>query len=173
VTRESRLAAQRKYNHSPKGKAAAARYAASGKHRVDVARWAATERGKEAARKRMRKWRALNPDKDRESRIRSLRKWRKENREAFRIHCRHRRKLEHDAEGSHTAKDIKLLFAAQRGLCVCGGDLSTSYHVDHMVPLSRGGTDSPKNLQLLCPPCNHSKRNKTMTEWTQSKLITC
>lgn len=165
-TRERRLAAQRKYNKSPKGRAASARYCASEKKKADDARWRATDRGKENARDRQRRWRALHPDKDRESRLMSLRKWREENREAYRIHCRKRRKLEREAEGSHTAADIKNLFAEQRGICLCGDDLGTNYHVDHMTPLSRGGSDWPENLQLLCPSCNYSKRNKTMMEWS-------
>ena len=158
--RERRLAAQKKYNRSSKGRAAAARYGTTEKKKAADKRWQASERGKEANRERKRRWRAANPDREREIRVKALRKWREENREAYRIHCRQRRKLEHDAEGSHTAKDIKALFVAQRGLCLCGIDLGTSYHVDHIVPLSRGGTDWPTNLQLLCPPCNHSKRNK-------------
>lgn len=32
--------------------------------------------------------------------------------------------------------------------------------VDHIVPISRGGTDRPTNLRLLCPPCNKKKSAK-------------
>ena len=165
MTRASRLAALKKYNHSPKGKAAYARYAASGKRKPADARYAATDAAKAKARERMRRWRKRNPDKAREQTKLGLRKWRNENREAFRLHCRKRRKLKREAAGFHTITDIRALFLKQRGICFCGDDLGTSYHVDHKKPLSRGGSDWPKNLQLLCPPCNHSKHNKTMTEW--------
>ena len=171
--RKRRLATKRKYNHSPKGRAAIARYVASQKHRDATARWAATDHGRQCAIERMRKWRALNPKKAREQTKASLCKWRDENREAFRIHCRKRRKLEREADGHHTITDIKKLFTKQRGICICGVDLGISYHVDHKTPLSRGGSDWPRNLQLLCPPCNYSKRNRTMREWSQSKLKTC
>ena len=40
--------------------------------------------------------------------------------------------------------------------------------VDHMLPRSRGGTDHPDNLQLLCSGCNKSKGGKTMAEWRAS-----
>lgn len=30
-------------------------------------------------------------------------------------------------------------------------------HIDHVIPLARGGADSEENLQLLCRPCNLRK----------------
>jgi len=41
------------------------------------------------------------------------------------------------------------------GLCVrCGG---TGTHVDHVVPVSKGGGWELGNLQLLCPACHSVK----------------
>lgn len=37
--------------------------------------------------------------------------------------------------------------------------------IDHKTPLSRGGSNWPGNIQLLCLPCNDSKGTKTMDEW--------
>ena len=37
--------------------------------------------------------------------------------------------------------------------------------VDHVVPLSRGGTNDPGNLTPACKPCNSSKRDKLVEEW--------
>ena len=39
--------------------------------------------------------------------------------------------------------------------------------LDHILPRSRDGTDEPKNLQLLCTPCNSSKGALTQEEWLQ------
>ena len=42
----------------------------------------------------------------------------------------------------------------------------TSYHVDHVVPLSRGGGNGVDNICLACPSCNSSKNNKLLgLEW--------
>jgi len=32
--------------------------------------------------------------------------------------------------------------------------------VDHIIPVSRGGSDRPTNLRLLCPQCNRKKGSK-------------
>lgn len=43
--------------------------------------------------------------------------------------------------------------------------------VDHVVPISRGGTHSWENVVLACQHCNCSKRNSIYpTEWTAVKL---
>jgi 5-methylcytosine-specific restriction endonuclease McrA len=36
---------------------------------------------------------------------------------------------------------------------------------DHVVPLSRNGTNEESNLVACCRPCNSSKRDKLLSEW--------
>jgi 5-methylcytosine-specific restriction endonuclease McrA len=43
-----------------------------------------------------------------------------------------------------------------------------TYHVDHVVPLVRGGSDDPSNLVIACVPCNLSKGDKLPHEWKRS-----
>jgi 5-methylcytosine-specific restriction endonuclease McrA len=64
--------------------------------------------------------------------------------------------------GSFTAGDIRDLWRRQFGLCAkCGISLIfTGYHVDHVIPIVRGGRNEGGNLQLLCPRCNLSKGAK-------------
>ncbi|OKI71401.1 HNH endonuclease [Streptomyces sp. MJM1172] len=38
-------------------------------------------------------------------------------------------------------------------------------HLDHVVPLSRGGEDVESNMVPACAPCNLSKGAKTLEEW--------
>jgi 5-methylcytosine-specific restriction endonuclease McrA len=38
--------------------------------------------------------------------------------------------------------------------------------IDHVIPLSRGGHHIPDNLIACCRPCNCSKSNKLVEEWT-------
>ena len=38
------------------------------------------------------------------------------------------------------------------------------WHVDHYVPISKGGPDAPWNLRISCKECNMSKSNKLPEE---------
>ena len=59
------------------------------------------------------------------------------------------------------------LYGEQEGVCAgCATHFPFRVmDVDHILPRSRGGTDHPDNLQLLCSGCNRSKGGKTMAEW--------
>ena len=57
---------------------------------------------------------------------------------------------------------------------VCGVPYET--HVDHIIPLARGGTDDLKNLQPLCAACNLRKKdvmsNADLVRWVLSRGLT-
>ena len=61
------------------------------------------------------------------------------------------------------------LLIAQEGLCgLCGHGLPKDrrqVHVDHIYPVSLGGTNAVSNLQAVCKPCNESKHDSTMAEY--------
>lgn len=90
----------------------------------------------------------------------SRKAWRK-RRTAHLAHVRNRRARLRTVEGEHAAADIEHQHAAQQGLCFyCRADLAaTGYHVDHVVPLARGGSNGPENIALACPRCNLTKRD--------------
>jgi len=44
-------------------------------------------------------------------------------------------------------------------------------HFDHLQPISRMGKHIPDNLVPSCQPCNQSKKDKTVEEWNDYKLL--
>jgi 5-methylcytosine-specific restriction endonuclease McrA len=132
---------------------------------------------KEDTIERNRQWRAENPERraenrrqeyerNRERAIEETRQWCQEHTEQAKANKRRHRARKRDAAGQHTAADIQVIYASQRGLCWwCSCELKDNYHVDHRVPLARGGSDAPENLVLTCPHCNISKGSKLPSEW--------
>ena len=62
------------------------------------------------------------------------------------------------------------LFGLQEGKCN-GCEVLFPFRnmtIDHIIPRSRGGSDAPDNLQLLCGACNSTKSNRTQDELIQS-----
>lgn len=58
---------------------------------------------------------------------------------------------------------------AQGFRCIyCPAALRTvAYEVDHIIPLSRGGSDSADNIQCLCRRCNRRKHDRTHAEFAE------
>jgi 5-methylcytosine-specific restriction endonuclease McrA len=59
-----------------------------------------------------------------------------------------------------TDKDIRAIMS--KPCAYCG---KQSEHLDHVVPLYRGGTHSIGNLVAACATCNLSKGKKLLSEW--------
>lgn len=74
------------------------------------------------------------------------------------------------AIGKHTGAEILEILKLQRGKCACCKiKLGKKYHVDHIIPLIRNGSNDRRNLQILCAPCNHSKSGKDPIKFMQQK----
>lgn len=41
------------------------------------------------------------------------------------------------------------------------------YHLEHITPLSKGGTNAPDNISCACPSCNLRKGTKTLGEYRE------
>lgn len=51
----------------------------------------------------------------------------------------------------------------------CDVECENSFHIDHVIPLSKGGLHELSNLVIACPSCNCSKGNKNIEEWNVAK----
>jgi hypothetical protein len=125
------------------------------KTRAATAAW--RKANPERARAMCAAWRKANPEGANAARV----AWATVNPEKGRADCANRRARISGAEGRHTAEEVKRLLARQKYLCaVCKKSIEVGYHKDHIVPLSRGGSNYIRNIQLLCPTCNCKKGSK-------------
>jgi 5-methylcytosine-specific restriction endonuclease McrA len=117
------------------------------------------------AREAAKAWRENNPERVADGHQR----WVANNPAKILEYSRNRRARKRDAEGSHTANDIDRLWDLQRGLCAACRKRMSKYHVDHVVPLAKGGSNNWTNLQLLHPLCNQQKSAKDPIEFMQEQ----
>ncbi len=133
-------------------------------------------------KKYLAKYRRENIDKVRQQQRDSVRRRRANNPEKVRQYDREYRQRENaritdkagsqqkrarkkQAPGSFTAQDIKNKYISQQGLCYwCNDSIEGDYHIDHYIPLSRGGSNFPDNIVLSCPSCNIRRHNKLPDE---------
>jgi 5-methylcytosine-specific restriction endonuclease McrA len=79
---------------------------------------------------------------------------------------RNRKARKNAADGSHSAVDVRVQYVRQKGRCYwCHKKVGHSYHVDHVMPIVKGGSNGPENIVIACPFCNESKGAKHPMEW--------
>jgi len=70
------------------------------------------------------------------------------------------------AEGFHTTQDIQMLIKTSKGICWwCGEKIIGKLHIDHRIPLAKGGSNWPNNLCVSCQKCNQIKNAKMPHEF--------
>ena len=124
---------------------------------------------KNAKKMREQRVRWVAENKERVSNV--LNAWRKENHERTLMHKKVRRARKRANGGKLSSGIIDRLMILQRSKCACcHADLKcTNYHLDHMMPLARGGKNEDLNIQLLCPTCNMSKHASHPIDFMQSR----
>ena len=84
--------------------------------------------------------------------------WHKHNPERANDHTRARRARKRSNGGSFTVDEWLDLCAAFDFRCACCGVLEQT--VDHVIPVTKGGSSDIANIQPLCKPCNSAKGTK-------------
>ena len=140
-------------------------YANLEKARQSSLNWAAKNKDKKKAITAA--WAAANKERVKEVGA----AWLAANPEIRRMYKRNRR-ARILAVGGKLSLDLKeKLFTLQRGKCACGCKqmLGTDYHLDHIMPLALGGSNTDDNIQLLRARCNRKKNAKHPVDYMQSK----
>lgn len=99
------------------------------------------------------------------------REWRvqyqKTHKEQKRANNRKRRALK-KTSGTFTPQQIKQQYQRQKGKCYyCKKQVGKEYHIEHVIPISRGGSNDISNIVVSCPTCNMRKQGKLPHEWPE------
>jgi 5-methylcytosine-specific restriction endonuclease McrA len=129
------------------------------------AQWVKNNPEKVAATKK--RYAERHPDRRKKSKA----AWQSANKDRMLAHGHNRRAKIKSVGGkiSLTLKDS--LYKLQKGKCACcKEDLSKKKpHLDHIMPIARGGSNTDENMQLLCSSCNQSKNAKHPIDFMQSR----
>lgn len=92
-------------------------------------------------------------------------KWRRQHPEQAaaigKANCANRRA----APGKLTTAEVQMLRAAADSVCAYCLQLCVKPVLEHVIPISRGGTNTPDNIVMACQWCNNSKGTKTPLEF--------
>lgn len=110
-------------------------------------------------RQRHADWESRNPNHTTE--------WTRRNRERARETVRRRRsRLRQVPTFEVSDRDIRRMLIRFGNSCAyCPASLADGYHIDHVVPVSLGGSNGIGNIVPACPACNTSKSNWLLAEW--------
>jgi len=106
----------------------------------------------ERRRRNNRRWAHRNPDKAAASAAR----YRQDHPREYAVYAQKRRARKREAEGGFSGSEWKELCRAVGERCVACGE-RRRLTIDHIEPLSIGGTNSIENIQPLCGRCNSAK----------------
>jgi len=83
------------------------------------------------------------------------------------------RLLNSGAVGSHTWGEWQTLKAQYNWICPCCGKKEPEIKLteDHIIPLSKGGSDNIENVQPLCKSCNSKKYTKIIKYVPKQKVF--
>lgn len=131
------------------------------------------ERNKEKISKNSTKWRLANPERY----LNNQRNWRKQNPgksvayvqaynkrhpEMVTKSSRKRREIFKGIEGTFTLEEWTSICDRHENKCLWCGKSSIKLTIDHVIPISKGGSNYASNLQPLCARCNAKKNNRIL-----------
>jgi hypothetical protein len=137
----------------------------------------------ELVKERSDRWRKENPEyrkseywlewdrkycrENREKKTENQRRYRAENPERYRAYCRNYQAQKRANGGHVSAAELREQYERQGGRCYwCSVEVGDDFHLDHVIPLKRGGLHQIDNIVVSCPFCNASKHDKLpYTEW--------
>jgi len=122
-------------------------------------------RARKQSRENMRRQRATAEGA---ARARAANKrWRNRNPEKMQAHNKRVKAIRRSIPGAHTLAEWQALKAHYQYRCLRCGKYEPDIVLteDHVIPVSKGGTNNIDNIQPLCLACNASKGNRHTTDY--------
>lgn len=124
-----------------------------------------------------RRWEARNPEKSRKAKLahylansekynEAARRYAREHPEWKREQWRKRHLRKQGVAGTHTLDEWKAVQVKQGGHCFYCGE-PARLHRDHLIPITRGGSDYIANVVGACKVCNSRKNTRTVDEFVR------
>lgn len=104
-------------------------------------------------------WQKTHLDRTREIKKLSQRKYRQTHKEEINARKSKARATSYGNSGSHTPKEWADLKSKYNNRCLRCGRSDIPMTKDHILPITKGGTDNIDNIQPLCRSCNSSKND--------------
>jgi len=100
-----------------------------------------------------------------------VRKYRREHPE-WAAAVKHRRRVAESSSGHFTAREWAAVKVRQNHQCAACGKSAPEIKltVDHIIPISKGGSNNIDNIQGLCRSCNSRKHNRMPAGCMQAPL---
>ena len=109
-------------------------------------------------------WRDSNPERVHENH----KSWNERNPHKKRTYEQNRRARKNVSGGKLSTNIVEKLMKLQNGKCpCCKQQLGNDYHLDHIIPLALGGTNTDNNVQLMIAACNMKKHAKDPIDFMQ------
>jgi len=153
-------------NNKEKRKATVKSYCQNNKEKISAYGYKWRSINKEKISKRMKLYDEINKEK------KSIRykQYAKNNPEVKIRSEAKRRAIKRLSSGKLSIGIKDKLYALQKGKCPCCKlPLGDNYHLDHIMPLALGGSNTDDNVQLLRAKCNQQKGSVHPTDFMQSR----
>jgi len=144
------------------------------RERARARRWSKSPQAREVRMRsyRRNRGRILGRNRDRYARDPSInlaasRAWKMRHPDLVKLASNKRRAKLLNAIGRHTEGEWRRIFRRYLGRCIyCGSPADAR---DHVLPLTRGGSDYASNLLPCCKSCNSSKKDRLLSEWRYTR----